>query len=83
VLLVISLVGSFCLLVAAIPQPFRPYVASRVALVAALAIWYFYGPAIASLVRIRLSRPAVVSVRMRPPVARLPNTSWQPPGIRS
>jgi len=40
----ISLLGSLCLLLAAYLSLFRPDAAARLALVAALAMWCFYGP---------------------------------------
>jgi hypothetical protein len=51
----ISLLGSLCLLIAAYVSLFKPYAAGRVALIACLAIWCFYGPAIAKSVRAKLS----------------------------
>jgi hypothetical protein len=42
----VSLVGSLCLIVAAYLSLFKPHAAARLALLAALAIWCFYGPAI-------------------------------------
>jgi hypothetical protein len=53
-LALVSLLGSFCLLIAAYVSLFKPHAAARLALLAALAIWCFYGPAIAKLVRTRL-----------------------------
>lgn len=53
--------GSLCLLVAAYISLFRPLVAARIALLAALAIWSFYAPAIAKIVRSRLHAPATTS----------------------
>ncbi len=50
----IALLGSFCLLIAAYISLFRPRAAARVALIAALAIWCFYGPAFAGIVRAKL-----------------------------
>jgi hypothetical protein len=57
----VSLLGSLCLFVAAYLSLFRPYAAGRLALIACLAIWCFYGPAIAKIVRTRLGKPAAVS----------------------
>ena len=57
----VSLLGSLCLFVAAYLSLFRPYAAGRLALVACLAIWCFYGPAIARMVRTRLGKPIAVS----------------------
>jgi len=50
----VSLLGSFCLLIAAYLSLFRPPAAGRLALIACLLMWCFYGPAIANLVRARL-----------------------------
>ena len=55
----ISLWGSLCLLIAAYISLFRPFAAGRLALVASLAIWCFYGPAIANMVRSRHAKPVV------------------------
>lgn len=55
----VSLLGSFCLLIAAYVSLFRPRVAGRIALIACLAMWCFYAPAIANFVRSR--KPAAVS----------------------
>lgn len=49
----IAFAGSLTLFVAAYVSLFRPYVAARIALIAALALWAFYAPAIATLVRSR------------------------------
>lgn len=43
----VSLLGSLCLLIAAYVSLFKPYAAARLALIGCLAIWCFYGPAIA------------------------------------
>jgi len=43
----ISLAGSLCLLVAAYLSLFKPDAAAKLALLAALTLWCFYGPAIA------------------------------------
>lgn len=56
----VSLLGSLGLLIAAYLSLFRPYAAERLALVAALAIWCFYGPAIAKIVRTRVGAANVV-----------------------
>ena len=66
----VALLGSFCLLIAACISLFRPQAAARLALVAALAIWCFYGPAIAKVVRTRLERRSVLTQFVSP----------QPPG---
>lgn len=61
----VALLGSVGLLVAAYVSLFKPYAAARVALIASLAIWSFYGPAIARTLRTRTSpavfTPAVLS----------------------
>jgi hypothetical protein len=49
----VSLAGSLCLVGAAYFSLFKPYVAARVALLASLAVWCFYGPAIARAVTTR------------------------------
>ena len=46
----VSLVGSLCLIIAAYLSLFKPHAAARLALLASLAIWCFYGPAIARAV---------------------------------
>ncbi|MFZ0418014.1 MAG: hypothetical protein WAM04_07905, partial [Candidatus Sulfotelmatobacter sp.] len=50
----VSLLGSFCLMIAAFISLFKPHAAAKVALVASLLIWSFYGPAIAKLVRTKV-----------------------------
>jgi hypothetical protein len=57
----VALLGSFCLLIAAYVSLFKPHAAGRLALIACLAIWCFYGPAIAKVMRTRLGKPAAVS----------------------
>jgi hypothetical protein len=47
----VSLLGSLCLLIAAYVSLFKPDAAAKLALIAALAMWSFYGPAIAKSVR--------------------------------
>jgi len=47
----IALLGSLCLLIAGYVSLFRPRGAARLALLALLVIWCFYGPAIARTVR--------------------------------
>ena len=71
VLELVSLLGSLCLLIAAYVSLIRPLAAARLALIACLAVWCFYGPAIANLVRLRITKHAGVSRSARPePVAR-------------
>ena len=50
----VSLLGSLCLMIAAYVSLFKPYAAARLALIACLAIWCFYGPAIAKSIRPKL-----------------------------
>jgi hypothetical protein len=57
----VSLLGSFVLMIAAFISLFRPHAAARVALVASLLIWSFYGPAIAKLVRTKIDKHSVLS----------------------
>ena len=57
----LSLLGSFCLLIAAYVSLFRPHAAARLALLACLVMWSFYAPAIAKIVRTRWAKPAAVS----------------------
>lgn len=52
----VSLLGSLGLVVAAYLTLFKPHAAARLALLASLAIWCFYGPAIAHAVEARLHR---------------------------
>jgi len=47
----VSLLGSLCLLIAAYVSLFKPHAAARLALIACLAMWCFYGPAIAKSVQ--------------------------------
>ena len=72
----VALLGSLCLLIAAYMSLFKPHAAAKLALVAALAIWSFYGPAIANAVRtsldergtssnVTLSQPAEVGLTLR------------------
>ncbi len=42
----VSLAGSLALVIAAYVNLFKPHAAARIALVAALAMWSFYGPAV-------------------------------------
>ncbi|MGA8623024.1 MAG: hypothetical protein WB660_31430 [Candidatus Sulfotelmatobacter sp.] len=57
----VALLGSFCLLIAAYISLFKPHAAAKLALVSALAIWCFYGPAIAKVIRTRLENRSVLS----------------------
>ena len=65
----VALLGSFCLLIAAYVSLFKPDAAARLALIACLAMWCFYGPAIAKVVRTNLGKPAAVSQFYQPSVA--------------
>jgi hypothetical protein len=62
----ISLLGSSCLLIAAYLSLFNPEAAARLALVAALAMWCFYGSALANRVRAHFGRTAAASQYMVP-----------------
>ena len=57
----VSLLGSLCLLIAAYVSLFKPDAAAKLALIAALAMWSFYGPAIAKSVRTIVDRHNVAS----------------------
>ena len=56
----VSLLGSLGLVIAACLSLFRPFAAGRLALVAALAIWCFYGPAVAKIVGTRIGAANIV-----------------------
>lgn len=57
----LAFIGSFALLIAAYVSLFWPRAAARIALIACLALWCFYAPAIANYVRVRIHKPAAVS----------------------
>lgn len=57
----LAFLGSFALLIAAYVSLFWPRAAARVALIACLALWCFYAPAIANYLRARIHKPAKVS----------------------
>lgn len=57
----LAFLGSFALLIAAYVSLFRPRAAARIALIACLALWCFYAPAIANYVRALIHKPATVS----------------------
>lgn len=57
----VSLLGSLCLLIAAYLSLFKPNAAAKLALIAAIAMWSFYGPAIAKLVRSRFGNHQAAS----------------------
>ncbi|MFZ0770071.1 MAG: hypothetical protein WAN08_01500, partial [Candidatus Sulfotelmatobacter sp.] len=50
----VSLLGSLCLLIAAYVSLSKPNAAAKIALLASLMSWCFYGPAIAKSVRTKL-----------------------------
>jgi hypothetical protein len=62
----VSWLGSLALLVAAYVSLFRPRAAARVALIACLAMWCFYAPALANFVRAKLDKSPAVSEGMGP-----------------
>lgn len=72
----VAFLGSAGLLVAAYTSLFRSQMAARVALIAALAIWSFYGPAIAKVVRERTSHAPLMLVA--PSVATNFSEYWFP-----
>jgi hypothetical protein len=55
-----SLLGSLCLLIAAYVSLSKPNAAAKIALLASLMIWCFYGPAIAKSVRTKLDKHSSV-----------------------
>ncbi len=57
----LAVLGSFLMLVAAYISLFRPYAAARIALLAAIIMWSFYGPAIATYIHARLAKRSVLS----------------------
>jgi phosphoglycerol transferase MdoB-like AlkP superfamily enzyme len=57
----LSLLGSLGLLIAAYVSLYKPRAAARIALLAALAIWSFYGPAIARSLRTRFDKQSSVA----------------------
>jgi hypothetical protein len=62
----VSLLGSLALLIAAYISLFKPHAAAKVALIACLAIWCFYGPAIAKSVRTKFGKhSSVLSSQLR------------------
>jgi len=56
----VALLGSLCLLIAAYVSLFKPFAAARLALLACLALWCFYGPAIAKSIRTKHDKPMSV-----------------------
>jgi hypothetical protein len=75
----VALLGSLCLLLAAYVSLFKPYAAARLALLASLAIWCFYGPAIARSIRTKVDKQSSVSrvsaVSTSPELPRLLTTT--------
>lgn len=70
----VSLLGSAGLLIAAFISLFKPYAAARIALIACLMTWSFYGPAIANVVRTKFDKHGALSAN--------PNNRWtQPPAL--
>ena len=69
----VSLLGSVALLIAAFISLFKPYAAARIAFIACLMTWSFYGPAIANVVRTKFDShsalPANPSNRWTQPFA--------------
>lgn len=57
----LSLLGSLGLLIAAYVSLYKPRAAARIALLAALAIWSLYGPAIARSLRTRFDKQSPVA----------------------
>jgi hypothetical protein len=72
----VSLLGSLCLLIAAYVSLFKPHAAARLALVASLAIWCFYGPAITKSMR---TKPDKRSSSFRDSGAAYRYPFWAPP----
>jgi len=57
----VAFMGSVGLVLAGYVSLFRPYAAARIALIASLLVWGFYGPAIAKLTRARFASVAIVT----------------------
>jgi hypothetical protein len=68
----VSLLGSLCLLIAAYVSLFKPRVAARLALLASLTIWSFYGPAIAKFIRTNVDKRSSVVRNQTLPAAMVP-----------
>ncbi len=75
----VSLLGSLCLFIAAYISLYKPPAAARLALLACLAIWCFYGPAIAKPIRTRLEKKST-ALSERPLVAHPQCCRTQGPG---
>jgi len=67
----VSLLGSVGLLIAAFISLFKPHAAARIALIACLMTWSFYGPGIAEVVRTKFDKSSAVSGK--------PNSLWTEP----
>jgi hypothetical protein len=52
----VSLLGSLCLIFAAYLSLFKPHAAAKLALLASLAIWMFYGPATVGAIETKLHK---------------------------
>jgi hypothetical protein len=52
----VSLLGSLCLILAAYLSLFKPHAAARLAQLASLAIWMFYGPATVGAIEARMHK---------------------------
>jgi len=78
----ISLLGSFCLLIAAYLSLYKPRAAGRLALLACLAMWCFYAPAIANSVRAKFAKPAAVSQMIFPRLVRAPGNLLRIESVR-
>jgi hypothetical protein len=77
----VALLGSFCLLIAAYVSLFRPRAAGRLALLACLAMWCFYAPAIAQFVRARIRKPLAAQLIV-PPTGATTHTVSRPESAR-
>jgi hypothetical protein len=79
---ILCLAGSACLIVAGFLSLFKPYTAARLALLASLAMWCFYGPAIARTIRTKLHRnSAAVSRTTKAPSAGAVTLWTTPPEL--
>lgn len=73
----VALFGSLALLVAAYVSLFKPYVAARIALIACLAIWSFYAPALANSARAKFHKQSS-TLSDRKTTARATASSTEP-----
>jgi hypothetical protein len=67
----VCLLGSVGLLIAAFISLFKPFAAARIAFIACLMTWSFYGPAIAKVVRTKFDKHSAVSAN--------PSNRWTQP----